>query len=71
MDSERQNIEANMREKRLLALYSDVRIADRRDCTGEVRRSLGWWRMGIWELVQSARGNTDHGMCPTWSKNET
>jgi hypothetical protein len=31
------------------------------------KRSIGWWKMGIWRL-KGVRGNTEQGMCPICNK---
>jgi hypothetical protein len=38
-------------------------------CTQEARRSIGWWKMGIWRL-KGVRGNTEQVMCPMCNKEE-
>jgi hypothetical protein len=38
-------------------------------CTQEVRRVIGWWKMGIWRL-KGVRGYIEQGMCPMCNKEE-
>jgi hypothetical protein len=51
IDTERQKMEANMREKRSLALYNELKSSSEREkyidiCTFEERNGIGWWKMG-------------------------
>jgi hypothetical protein len=39
-------------------------------CAQEVRIGIGWWKMGIWK-VKGVRGNTEQGMCPMCSEEES
>jgi hypothetical protein len=59
-------MEANMREKRSLALYNELKSSWEREkyidiCTFEERKGIGWWKMGIWRL-KGMRGNIDKGV---------
>jgi hypothetical protein len=74
IDAERQKMEANMREKRTLALYNEFKSSWEREkyidiCTFEERKGTGWWKMGIWRL-KGMRGNIDKGVCPVCRKEE-
>jgi hypothetical protein len=74
MDIERQNLEANMRGKRSLVFYNDLKSSWENKlyidvCTQEARRGIGWWKMGILRL-KGVRVNTKHGMCPMCNKEE-
>jgi hypothetical protein len=63
-------MEANMREKRSLALYNELKSIWERlkyICTFEERKGIGWWKMGIWRL-KGMRGNSDKGICPVYRK---
>jgi hypothetical protein len=65
-------MEANMREKRTLALYNELKSSWEREkyiyiCTFEERKGIGWWKMGIWRLKEM-RGNIDKGVCPVCRK---
>jgi hypothetical protein len=47
-DTERQKMEANMREKRSLALYNELKSSWEREkytdiCIFEERKGIGWW----------------------------
>jgi hypothetical protein len=73
-DTERQKMEANMREKRSLALYNEMKSSWEREksidiCTFEERKGIGWWKMDIWRL-KGMRGNIDKGVCPVCRKEE-
>jgi hypothetical protein len=74
MDIERQNMEASMKEKRLLVFYNELKNNWEKKLYIEVgsqesRRGIGCWKMGIWKL-KGVRGNTEQGMCPMCSKEE-
>jgi hypothetical protein len=62
MDIETQNMEANMKGKRSLVFYNELKNnwekkLDIEVCSQEARRGIGWWKMGIWKL-KGVRGNT-------------
>jgi hypothetical protein len=53
IDTERLKVEANMREKRYLPLYNELKSSWEREkyvCTFEEIKGIGWWKMGIWRL---------------------
>jgi hypothetical protein len=61
-------MEANMKEKRSLALYNEFKSSWVREyyidiCAFEERKGIGWWKMDIWRL-KGMRGNIDKGVCP-------
>jgi hypothetical protein len=69
---ERQNTEASMKEKRSLVFYNELKSTWEKKlyieaCTQEVRRGMGWRKMGIWRL-KGVRENTEQGMCPMCNK---
>jgi hypothetical protein len=72
MDTERQNMEASMREKRSLVFYNELKSSWEKNlyvmvCTQEARRGTGWWKMDFWRL-KGVRGNTEQGVCPMCNK---
>jgi hypothetical protein len=74
INTERQKIEANLRGKKSLALYNELKSSWKREkcidiCTFEERKCIGWWKMGIWRLKRM-RGNIDKGVlvCPVCRK---
>jgi hypothetical protein len=71
MDIERQNMEASMKEKRLV-FYNEFKNNWEKKfyievCSQEARRGIGWCKMGIWKL-KGVRGNIEQGICPMCSK---
>jgi hypothetical protein len=67
IDTERQKMEANMREKRSLTLYNELKSSWEREkyidiCTFDERKGIGWRKMDIWRL-KGMRGNIDKGVC--------
>jgi CRISPR/Cas system CSM-associated protein Csm2 small subunit len=74
IDIERQNMEASMKEKRLLVFCDELKNNWERKlyievCSQEARRGTGWWKMGIRKL-KGVRGNTEQGICAMCSKEE-
>jgi hypothetical protein len=74
MDTDRQNMEASMRDKRSLVFYNELKKSWEKElyievCTQEARRGIGWWKMDIWRL-KGVWGNTEQGMCPVCNKEE-
>jgi hypothetical protein len=72
IDTERQKVEANMRENISLALYNELKSSWEREkyidiCTFEGRKGIEWREMGIWRL-KGMRGNIDKGVCPVCRK---
>jgi hypothetical protein len=58
VDIERQNIEATMRERSVLTLCNSLMNNWEKEkyielCTGEVRRRIIWWKIGVWRLKGS------------------
>jgi hypothetical protein len=65
-------MEANKKDKGLLALYNRLKNSWEREnyievCTFEERRGTVWWKMGIWRL-KGMRGNNNQGICPVCRK---
>jgi hypothetical protein len=67
-------MEASMKEKRSLVFYNELKKNwEKKFCievsTQEARRSIGWWKMGIWKL-KGVRRNIEQGICPLCNKEE-
>jgi hypothetical protein len=72
IDTQRQKMEANMREKGSLSLTNELKSSWEREkyidiCTFEEGKGIGWWKMGIWRL-KGMRGNIVKGVYPVCRK---
>jgi hypothetical protein len=72
INTEHQKMEANMRKKRSLALYNELKSSWEGEkyidiCTFKERNGTGWWKIGIWTL-KGMRENIDKGVCPVCMK---
>jgi hypothetical protein len=73
-DIERQNLFANIKEKRSLILYSEMGQEWTREeyivcCTRKERSELAWFKTGIWKPRVMRKG-LEKGRCPLCSENE-
>jgi hypothetical protein len=72
-DTERQNLFANIKEKRSLIFYSEMKQEWAREehtgcCTRKERSGLTWFKTGIWKL-RGMKGS-EKGRCPLCSEDE-
>jgi hypothetical protein len=73
-DMERQNLFANIKEKRSLIFYSEMKQEWAREeytvcCTRNERNGLAWFKTGIWKL-RGMRIRFEKGRCPLCSEDE-
>jgi hypothetical protein len=73
-DTKRQNLFANIREKRSLIFYYNMKLEWARKeytvcCTRNERSGLAWFKTGIWKLRWMRKG-LEKGRCPLCSEGD-
>lgn len=72
VDIERQDVEDTMRERSTRTLYNSLMNNwEKKEyiepCTGEDRRGIVWWKIGVWRMKEVIR-NSELGIWPICSK---
>jgi hypothetical protein len=73
-DIERQNLSANIKEKKPLIFYTEMKQEWAREkyivcCTRNTRSGLAWFKTGIWKL-RGMRKGFEKRRCPLCSEDE-